>query len=177
MRHSICLIFVLFKTVFANGQDTVVVYSDYVVYKGDTLNRLDTNGKKTGIWLTLRTDSTYTTTKIDHPPSIYTSPTRPIYRAIAKGQYLNGQRQGKWTFGNNDFKEIHSEVNYKDDKLLSPILFFTTGYQMWLKAEYFNGKWTYYRWDIAKNAYVDTHQKYTFDFLFGAYGYDFNKIR
>lgn len=170
MRKCVFLISVLFTTVFANGQDTVAVYKNYVIYKGDTLNRFVTNGNKTGIWLTYRTDTMWTS-HISSGTSSYSTTKRPIYSAISKGQYLNGQRQGKWTFGSDDFKNLHSVVTYKDDKILSPILFYTTDNQLWLKAEDINGKWTYYLWDKDKNSYVDTHQKYTFDLLFDGYDY------
>jgi len=166
----------LFIIAAANCQDTVAVYSDYVVYKGDTLNRFNAEGIKTGGWLMLRADTITSARITDHPPSTNTS-RRPIYKAIAKGQYLNGQKQGKWTFGHNDFKKYYAEVSYKDNKLLNPILFYAAHNQLWLKAEDINGKWTYYLWDKDKDTYVDTHQKYTLDFLFEMCGHDFNKIK
>jgi hypothetical protein len=172
MRQCIFLISVLFTALFANGQDTIAVYKNYVIYKGDTLNRFDINGNKTGIWLTYRTDSIYQITIIGHGSgTVYESPKRPLYSPLSKGQYLNGKRQGKWTFGSDDFKKLHSEVTYNDDKLLSPILFYITDNQLCLKAEDINGKWTYYLWDEEKNSYLDTHQKYTFDLLFDGYDY------
>jgi hypothetical protein len=176
MRKCLFLIFTFFTIVVASGQDSVAVYSNYVVYKGDTVNRLDNNGKKTGYWLLFKVDTTTITSITDHPPS-YQSSRKPTYNAIAKGQYLKGQREGRWTFGDHDLKEIYVELNYKDNKLLSPILFYTTGNELWLKAEESQGKWTYYMWDKAKHSYIYTPQKLTLDFLFDIAGFDFNKIK
>ncbi len=94
-----------------------------------------------------------------------------------QGQYLKGQRQGRWVFGIDDFKKLHSELTYKDDKIVSPVLFYTTNNQLWLKAESINGRWSYFLWDKNKKQFVNSHQKYTFDFLFGSWGYDISKIK
>jgi len=177
MRPVILLNFLILSTFFSYGQKSVAVFPNYVVYNGDTLNRLDSKGYKSGIWIMLETDSISTKVTTTNPDTTYTIPNRPFYRASAKGQFIKGKRQGKWIFGEDDFKKIFSEVIYKDDKLISPILFYTTDNKLWLKAEKINGKWTYFLWDKEKNAYKDTHQKYTFRVLFGMNGYDYEKIK
>ncbi len=174
MKQCIFSFFILFTSLFTKGQDTIAVYADYVIYRDDTLNRFDINGKKNGIWLTYRTDSVREIRLVSHHSTpVYTSPNRPVYKAIGKGQYINGQRQGKWTFGSDDFKEIDIEVTYKDNKIVSPILFYTTDNQLWLKAEEINDKWIYFLWNKEMNSFIDTHQKYTFELLFD--GYDFEE--
>lgn len=174
MKQIIFLFLMLIAFVFSYGQSEVKVFSDFVIYKGDTFNRFDINGKKTGEWLMLKVDTVYSV-RIGPQPFLRTTIFEHL--AIGKGKYLNGKRQGKWIYGNNDFTKIYSEVIYFNDTLSSPILFYTSNNQLWLKAEKINSKWTYFKWEIEKKTFINTYQNYTFDFLFGMDDFDYNLIK
>lgn len=180
MKPNNCIILLFFICSLAKGQDTISVFKNYIIYKSDTLNRFDKNGKKTGIWLKYRTD-TITESRIAKNENNITIDSLTIKKIIlsatCKGNYLNGLRQNKWFLGTNDFKEIYSELIYRNDTLQSPILFYSYNLP-WLKAIKVKEKWVYYIWDKDKSSYIDApHQKFTLDFLFEMNGFSYNEFK
>ena len=162
------------------GQNKISIFENYVIYQNDTLNRFDKYEKKSGVWITYRIDSISKSEKITDEDGIIIKLTNTkfnIYRATGRGIYLNDQRQGKWTYGSDDFKEIKSEVVYKNDTIQSPILFYSYN-SLWLKAVKDDEKWVYYLWDKDKNTFINpSHQKFTLDFLFGVDGFNYTEIK
>src|ERR1035437_6162787 len=84
----------LFVISFCNS---LIVAQPYELFKGDTVNRINLQGKKEGKWILLSTDSLGKEIK------------------VSEGFYVNGKKEGKWIdYFNNGLKK--SNVDYKDGK-------------------------------------------------------------
>ncbi len=161
------------------AQKNVIFYKDYLTFKGQQYNKTDAAGKKTGTWLALQMDTLHkkvVTTVDDEKKVTETDLNNYNWNVIGKGEYVKGMRQGKWQYGYNDLQVKFADVNYVNDALVSPIVFFDEG-AFWLKAEWIDSKWFFTLWDDDIKKYVDTHQKNTVDKLFLSKGINFSDIK
>ncbi len=100
---------------------TVVSFSQkYKIYNGDTINRVDENNLKQGLWIYFNDE--------------YKN------KIVQKGQYVNNKKEGVWqTFYPNG--NLKSEITYKNNKQTGPVKIY---YEDGTLQE--TGYWKYNKW-------------------------------
>ncbi|MEQ1733002.1 MAG: hypothetical protein ABL940_04980 [Bacteroidia bacterium] len=157
----------------------VIFYKDYTTFKGEEFNKTNAAKQKTGTWIKLKMDTLHkkvVLTTDDDKNITETDLNKYNWEVIGKGEYVKNMRQGKWIYGYNDLVVHFADVNYVNDVLVSPVVFYDEG-MPWIKAEWLDNKWFYTLWDDDIKKYVDTHQKNTLEKLFLSKGIDFNDVK
>lgn len=117
----IFLVFILYDSYCQN--DTLIINNDYVIFRGDTINKVDSNGMKQGLWLYYNfTEPIYQQTIWDfiEDTVVITSDIDSIstlkygkHEIIGMGYYRNNLKQGIWKgyYENRNIRKIFNFVN------------------------------------------------------------------
>ena len=145
--------FILSNPITAFGQrDTIIHYSNYIIYisnqlaRTDTLNYVDQNVLRQGKWIEYYSSYSQTksmkSVKYKGSDSLWThgwifndvGGKKYEYRIKTCGYYIDNKKQGLWT--NSIYKnDINKELFYIDDMLQSPVTFYMDK-RLWAVATY-----------------------------------------
>ncbi|XZF16446.1 hypothetical protein ACTHGU_09915 [Chitinophagaceae bacterium MMS25-I14] len=131
--YFFCFFLLIACKASAAQKDSVIVLKEYCIYRGDTVNRLDRDCKRTGKWLFFRIDTirhviitedcywikkgkTHCVPNVIHNDGIN-------YKHIATGYYTHGKKNGNWQFSGDTFHTLSLLIDYTDGAVRWPVLF------------------------------------------------------
>lgn len=118
-------------------------FNDFVIWKRDTLNRINSQGLKYGDWIVFKTEYSITEAAnmdlgTNNRATIEVDSGRVFSRILQRGLYLDNNRTGIWTyFYKND--NIKAELNFVKGELSGPARFY---YNEWPKRIKYQGSVT-----------------------------------